>query len=158
MGTSFCVGSRCVNGGTRESGAMSTCVKVMAAQTQNATRRDRRLMRHKRIRKTLNGDEHRPRLSVFRSNKEIYAQVIDDTKGVTLASASSLAKDIRAQLVDLGKKHGSDKESAALVGKALGERCKEAGITLVSFDRGGYKYHGRVAALADGAREAGLDF
>jgi large subunit ribosomal protein L18 len=93
----------------------------------------------------------RPRLCVFRSSKHIYAQVIDDAKGHTLAAASSLEKDLKAAL-----KTGADKAAAAAVGKLLAERAKKAGVGAVTFDRGGYRYHGRVKALADGAREGGL--
>ncbi|GDY07969.1 50S ribosomal protein L18 [Planctomycetia bacterium] len=95
----------------------------------------------------------RLRLSVFRSNKHISAQVIDDASGKTVASASSSEKELREQL-----KNGGNVEAATVVGKKLGERCVQQGITEVVFDRGQYKYHGRVAALADGAREAGLQF
>ena len=102
------------------------------------------------IRRRANG---RPRLSVFRSNKHIYAQVIDDSRGVTLAAASSLDKDLRAQL-----KTGGDREAAAAVGRLLAERAKAAGLSKVVFDRGGYLYHGRVQALAEAARESGLSF
>ena len=93
----------------------------------------------------------RPRLSVFRSNQHIYAQIIDDTKGATLAFASSLEKD-------LGIAKGGNKDAAVTVGKAIAERAKAAGIEAVVFDRGSYLYHGRVKALADAAREAGLSF
>jgi len=93
----------------------------------------------------------RPRLSVHRSNKQIYVQVIDDIKGTTLAAASSLEKD-------LGVKNGGTKEAAEKVGKLIAERAKKAGISQVQFDRGGFVYHGRVKAVADGAREGGLDF
>ncbi|MDP1628418.1 50S ribosomal protein L18 [Parvibaculum sp.] len=93
----------------------------------------------------------RPRLSVFRSSKHIYAQVIDDTRGVTVAAASSLDEKF-------GKKTGTDVAAAGEVGKLLAQRAKEAGVTDVVFDRGGYIYHGRVKALADGAREGGLNF
>lgn len=95
----------------------------------------------------------RPRLSVFRSNKHIYVQVIDDARGVTLASASSLEKDLKAKL-----KSGADRQAAAAVGKLIAERATAAGLTKVVFDRGGYLYHGRVKALADAAREGGLSF
>jgi large subunit ribosomal protein L18 len=101
-----------------------------------------------RLRKLSNG---RPRLSVFRSSKNIYAQVIDDANGVTLAAASSLEGGE-------GKQKGSDKDAAARVGALVAERAKEKGVTDVVFDRGGYIYHGRVKALADAAREAGLNF
>ena len=109
-----------------------------------------RLHRHKRVRGKISGTPERPRLNVFRSNTNIYAQVIDDVSGKTLASASSLEKGF-------GK--GSDCEAAKkVVGQMVAERAKAAGITTVVFDRGGYVYHGRVAALAEGAREGGLEF
>jgi len=110
--------------------------------------------RAQRVRRTLakNGSG-RPRLSVFRSSKHIYAQVIDDAKGHTLAAASSLEKELRSTL-----KTGADKAAAAAVGKLLAERAKKAGVGEVMFDRGGYRYHGRIKALADGAREGGLSF
>ncbi len=104
----------------------------------------------KGIRKRLSGSSDRPRLSVFRSNKGIYAQVIDDQSGVTLVSASSLAKDFSAS--------GTKVEQSKAVGKAIAEKALAAGISKVVFDRNGYLYHGRVKSLADGAREAGLDF
>ncbi len=94
----------------------------------------------------------RPRLSVFRSSKHIYAQVIDDAKGCTLAAASSLEKELKSTL-----KTGADKAAASAVGKLLAERAKKAGVDKVVFDRGGYRYHGRIKALADGAREGGLN-
>jgi large subunit ribosomal protein L18 len=100
--------------------------------------------------KTASG---RPRLSVYRSGRHIYAQIIDDNQGATLASASSLEKDMRGKM-----KTGADKSAATEVGTLVAERAKAAGITTVVFDRGGYIYHGRVKALADAAREAGLDF
>lgn len=101
----------------------------------------------------MEGTENRPRLSVFRSLKHIYAQVIDDREGRTLASASSLDKQVRQQAA-----YGGNIAAAKVVGKVLGERAKQAGVTRVVFDRGGYQYHGRVKALADAAREAGLEF
>lgn len=104
-----------------------------------------------RIRKKVNGVAQRPRLSVFRSNKEIYAQLIDDAQGVTLASASTRNKEY-SQLT------GTKSEKAQQIGKAIAEKAKSLGIESVVFDRGGYLYHGRVKALADGAREAGLKF
>jgi large subunit ribosomal protein L18 len=94
----------------------------------------------------------RLRLSVFRSDKNIYAQLIDDSRGVTLAAASSIEKALK------GKREGGKKAAASAVGKLIAERAKEAGIAKVVFDRGGYRYHGRVKALADGAREGGLEF
>jgi large subunit ribosomal protein L18 len=112
---------------------------------------DRRKARVRRaLRAAANG---RPRLSVFRSSKQIYVQVIDDAQGRTLASASSLEKDLKA-----GLKTGSDVAAAAAVGKLVAERAKAAGVSQVIFDRSGYLYHGRVKALADAAREGGLDF
>jgi large subunit ribosomal protein L18 len=101
-----------------------------------------------RIRKVVSGTPECPRLSVYRSNKAIYAQLIDDTKGVTLASASSSEAEAK----------GTKVEQAALVGKAIAAKAQAAGITTVAFDRGGYLYHGRVKSLADGAREGGLKF
>ncbi len=119
-------------------------------------KRDRnevRVIRHARVRKKISGTPEMPRLCVYRSNKSIYAQVIDDTKGVTLVSASTLDPAIRGQLADV------DKSGAAkLVGKLVAERAVGAGIKNVVFDRGGYVYTGRVQALADAAREAGLNF
>ena len=112
---------------------------------------DRRKARVRRaLRAAANG---RPRLSVFRSSKQIYVQVIDDAQGRTLASASSLEKDLKA-----GLKTGSDVAAAAAVGKLVAERAKAAGVSQVIFDRSGYIYHGRVKALAEAAREGGLDF
>ncbi|TMU57561.1 50S ribosomal protein L18 [Flagellimonas algicola] len=111
---------------------------------------ERRLRIRRRIRKISSGTEARPRLSVFRSNKEIYAQLIDDNKGVTLAAASSRDKDLEAK--------GTKSEVATLVGKAIAEKAKKLGVEAVAFDRGGNLYHGRVKSLAEGAREAGLKF
>lgn len=110
-----------------------------------------RKKRHLRIRKRLSGTAVRPRLNVFRSSKHIYAQLVDDTTGRTLASASSLDKE-------LGLKSGSNIEAAAKVGSLIAKRAKEKGMTEVVFDRGGYLYHGRVKALAEAAREEGLQF
>ena len=112
-----------------------------------------RLRRHWRLRKHINGTAERPRLNVFRSLSNIYAQVIDDQNGVTLVSASSLDKEIKEQNVS-----GGNAEGAKLVGALVAKRAIEKGITTVVFDRGGYIYHGRVAALAEAAREAGLKF
>jgi len=111
---------------------------------------DRRLRIRRRIRKISSGTETRPRLSVFRSNKEIYVQLIDDVNGKTLAAASSRDKDVDAK--------GTKSEIASAVGKAIAEKAKKAGIDTVSFDRGGNLYHGRVKSLAEGAREGGLKF
>ena len=112
------------------------------------SKNDARLRRHKRIRETLSGTAERPRISVFRSNKDIYVQVIDDTTGTTLASSSSKTLKI----------NGSNIEGAKVVGKDIALKCKKANITKVVFDRSGYLYHGRVSALADAARENGLEF
>lgn len=109
--------------------------------------------RHLRVRKRLEGTAERPRLSVYRSGKHIYAQVIDDMKAVTVASASSLDKDVRT-----GLKSGANLEAAKKIGQLVAERAKKAGVASVVFDRGGNLYHGRVAALAEAAREGGLVF
>ena len=103
--------------------------------------------RHRRVRKKVIGSADRPRLAVYRSNKHIYAQVIDDNAGVTLAAASTL----------VASNGGSPKDKAKAVGKAVGDAAKKAGVSRVTFDRGGFKYHGRIQAVADGAREAGLE-
>ncbi|MFN8565217.1 MAG: 50S ribosomal protein L18 [Anaerolineae bacterium] len=109
--------------------------------------------RHRRVRARVNGTPARPRLNVFRSLTNIYAQVIDDESGHTLASASTIDKGVVGQI------DGKNKvEAAKIVGQVLAERAKAAGISAVVFDRGGYRYHGRVAALAEGAREGGLNF
>jgi large subunit ribosomal protein L18 len=113
-------------------------------------RNDVRLRIHKRIRKSLRGTPERPRLAVYRSIAHIYAQIIDDRKGVTIVAASSNDKGSKA--------NGGNVAGAREVGRAVAERAKEKGITKVVFDRGGYLYHGRVKALADAAREAGLEF
>ncbi|MDG1378557.1 MAG: 50S ribosomal protein L18 [Flavobacteriaceae bacterium] len=115
------------------------------------TKNDRRQRIRNRIRKIVSGTEARPRLSVFRSNKEIYAQVIDDVSGRTISAASSRDKDIVAS-------KANKSEAAALVGKSVAEKAMKAGVTTISFDRGGYLYHGRIKSLAEGAREAGLKF
>jgi large subunit ribosomal protein L18 len=115
------------------------------------TKLDRRRRIQLRIRKKINGTAERPRISVFRSNSQIYAQLIDDVTGKTLAAASSLE-------VKEGKAKVTKTETASKVGKALAAKAKEAGVSNVIFDRGGYLYHGRVKALADGAREGGLNF
>ena len=119
-------------------------------------KRDRnevRVIRHARVRKKISGTPDMPRLSVYRSNKHIQAQIIDDTKGITLVAASTLDAALKGQLEEVDKKG-----AAKLVGKLVGERAVQAGIKNVVFDRGGYVYTGRVAAVADGAREAGLEF
>jgi len=112
-----------------------------------------RQKRHYRLRNNISGTPERPRLAVFKSNNHIYAQVIDDIAGHTLVSASTMEKSIASTL-----KSTSDKEAAVVVGSALAKRAVEKGITQVVFDRGGYLYHGKVKALADSAREAGLQF
>lgn len=120
---------------------------------KSAARREARLRRHQRVRQNVAGVPERPRLNVFRSLKHIYGQVIDDTVGHTLVSASTLDQEVRDQLDGLTKS-----EAAKLVGKVLAERALAQGITQVVFDRGGYQYQGRVKALAEAAREAGLEF
>ncbi|MEL7562739.1 50S ribosomal protein L18 [Dehalogenimonas sp. 4OHTPN] len=121
----------------------------MAKMTSQAARKQR----HERLRKTLSGTPERPRLCVFRSLTHIYAQVIDDRRGATLAQASTLDAEIKAPAADHEKM-----AQAELVGKTIARRAQDAGIKEVVFDRGGYKYHGRVKALADAARAAGLSF
>ena len=120
---------------------------------KKASRAEIRQNKHRRIRHHLNGTAATPRLAVFRSNKHIYAQIIDDTVGKTLVSASTLQKDVKAELTNT-----DDIAAAALVGTVIGKKALEAGIDTVVFDRGGYIYHGKVKALADAAREAGLKF
>jgi large subunit ribosomal protein L18 len=122
-------------------------------ETINKLKLTRRTQRKLRTAGSVRGSTERPRLSVFRSVKNILAQIIDDTTGKTLASASSVTKEAKASL-----KHGGNTKAAAEIGKAIAEKAKEKGITQVAFDRSGYKYHGRVKALADAAREAGLKF
>ncbi|MCT8976494.1 50S ribosomal protein L18 [Clostridium sp. CX1] len=113
-------------------------------------RKKSRVRRHLRVRKKIFGTTERPRLAVYRSEKNIYAQIIDDINGITLVSASTLDKDFNGV--------GSNKEAAKVVGEIVAKRALEKGITEVVFDRGGYVYHGRVQNLAEGAREAGLQF
>lgn len=119
----------------------------------NNSRSEARIRRHARVRKKVFGTPDRPRLSVFRSTNEIYAQVIDDLAGNTLVSASSIDNELRSKMSGLKKI-----EQANLVGKAVAERAKGKGIAAVVFDRGGFRYVGRIKALADGAREGGLEF
>jgi large subunit ribosomal protein L18 len=119
----------------------------------NKTRAVARARRHTRVRKDLTGSAQRPRLNVFRSLSGIYAQVIDDQAGQTLVSASTVDRDLRSQVKGMKKS-----EQAKLVGKTVAERAKSKGIETVVFDRGGYRYSGRIKALADGAREGGLQF
>ena len=119
-------------------------------------KRDRnevRVIRHARVRKKISGTPDMPRMSVYRSNKHIQVQIIDDTKGITLAAASTMDPELKGQLEEVDKKG-----AAKLVGKLVAERAAAAGIKSVVFDRGGYVYTGRVASVADGAREAGLEF
>ena len=120
--------------------------------TAASQRHSGRLRRHRRVRKKITGTAERPRLAVFRSNKHITIQVIDDLAGHTIASASSVEPDLRK------KGSGSTVEAAKRVGALAAERAKKAGVTKVVYDRGGFLYHGRVAAAADAAREAGLEF
>ena len=116
-----------------------------------------RVRRHRRVRKRVTGTADRPRLAVFRSNRHMVAQVIDDESGRTLAAASSVEKELRS--VNAGNTGNTgNKEGAAAVGRLVAERAKAAGVSRVVFDRGGFRYHGRVAALADAARDAGLRF
>jgi large subunit ribosomal protein L18 len=117
------------------------------------SRNEMRVHRHKRVRRTVIGTPERPRLNVFRSLEHIYAQVIDDSQGRTVASASTVDADLRGELQSLNKT-----EQAKRVGAALAKRAQAAGVKTVVFDRGGYRYHGRVKALADASREAGLEF
>jgi large subunit ribosomal protein L18 len=113
-------------------------------------KRNDRIRRHRRVRKKVQGTTERPRLAVFRSNKHISAQVIDDSTGRTLAAASSLEADLRSS--------GGNVEGAKKVGELVASRAKDAGVTQVVFDRGGFRYHGRIASLADAARTSGLEF
>ena len=115
------------------------------------TKNERRQRIKSRIRKTVTGTSAQPRLAVYRSNKEIYAQLINDVTGETIAAASSRDKDLSTE-------KGTKTEIATLVGKSIGEKALKAGVSNITFDRGGYLYHGRVKSLAEGAREAGLKF
>lgn len=117
------------------------------------SRTEVRLKKHRRIRNHISGTAQRPRLAVFRSNNHMYAQIIDDTAGNTLVSASTLQKEVKEKL-----EKTDDVEAAAYVGTVIAQRALEKGIHTVVFDRGGYIYHGKVKALADAAREAGLEF
>ncbi|GMQ92622.1 MAG: 50S ribosomal protein L18 [Acidimicrobiia bacterium] len=114
------------------------------------TRTDARRRRHFRVRKSVDGTASKPRLAVFRSNKHIYAQVIDDESGRTIASASSKESAVKGKTLTV--------DTATEVGALVGARAKDAGVSRVAFDRGGFKYHGRIRALADAARESGLEF
>ena len=121
-------------------------------------KRERRERAHQRVRTRVRGTSERPRLSVYKSLRFIYAQVIDDERGVTLAQANSADPDIRQRLTGASSNSGSNKDAAKLVGEAVAERAKAKGIEKVVFDRGGYIYHGNVKTLADAAREKGLQF
>lgn len=125
----------------------------MSLVIKKINKNENRLQRHKRVRKKVSGTTTRPRLCVFRSAKNIYAQIIDDTNRVTLVSASSLDADVKGAV-----NYSGNKEAAKKVGEAVAKKAIEKGITEVVFDRGGYIYHGRVQELAEGAREAGLKF
>jgi large subunit ribosomal protein L18 len=114
------------------------------------TLREHRINRHRRVRKRVSGSPERPRLAVFRSNRHVYAQLIDDHAGATIASASTLEPELKGA--------GNTAATAGTVGRLLAERAKDKGITTAVFDRGGFLYHGKVKALADGAREGGLKF
>ncbi len=114
------------------------------------TRTDARRRRHFRVRKSVHGTASKPRLAVFRSNKHIYAQVINDESGRTIASASSKESAVKGKTLTV--------DTATEVGKLVGARAKDAGVSVVAFDRGGFMYHGRIKALADAARETGLEF
>ncbi len=124
-------------------------ISVLKKTNKNANR----LQRHKRVRRKVSGTTQRPRLCVFRSSNNIYAQIIDDANRVTLTAASSLDAEVKGAV-----NHGGNKEAAKMVGAMIAKRAIEKGITEVVFDRGGYLYHGRVQELAEGAREAGLKF
>ena len=117
------------------------------------SRSEVRLNKHRKLRNRFSGTAERPRLAVFRSNNHMYAQIIDDTVGNTLVSASTLQKDVKAEL-----EKTNNVEAAAYVGTVIAKKALEKGITTVVFDRGGYIFHGKVKALADAAREAGLEF
>lgn len=118
---------------------------------KKVSRNDMRIARHNRVREKISGNANAPRLNVFRSNKNIFAQIIDDEKAITLVSASSIDKELKLE-------NGSNIEAATKVGELLAKRAKKQKITKVTFDRGGYQYHGRVEALANAARENGLEF
>ena len=125
----------------------------MSILLKKVNRNKQRIKRHYSIRNKIAGTPERPRLNIFKSSKHIYAQVIDDVTGTTLACASTVDKELKEKLAGMTKS-----EAAKLVGKTVGERAKNKGIDTVVFDRGGYLYHGRVQLLAEGARESGLEF
>eukprot|EP00270_Netrium_digitus_P011186 TRINITY_DN353_c0_g1_i1.p1 TRINITY_DN353_c0_g1~~TRINITY_DN353_c0_g1_i1.p1 ORF type:complete len:192 (+),score=27.84 TRINITY_DN353_c0_g1_i1:18-593(+) len=141
--------------GENVSQSLAERMSGLVIEAREPTRREKLKTRHMRIRRKLNGTTERPRLAVFRSNKHIYAQVIDDTQQHTLAAASTLTPSLRTEL---NLTAGPTIEASKQVGFALGKLCVEKGITKVAFDRGGFVYHGKIKALADGAREGGLDF
>ncbi len=129
------------------------CAEMELKMVSKKSRQEVRAKKHKRMRNRISGTAERPRLSVFRSNNHMYAQIIDDTTQNTLVAASTLEKEIKAEL-----EKTNDVDAAAYVGTVIGKRAVEKGINTVVFDRGGYIYQGKVAALADAAREAGLEF
>ncbi|MEQ9620266.1 MAG: 50S ribosomal protein L18 [Deltaproteobacteria bacterium] len=122
---------------------------------KRASRKIKKALRHSRVRRKISGNAERPRLSVFKSSRHIYAQIIDDVSANTLVSASSLTPEVKGLL---GEENKKKVEEAKIVGKYLGELALSKGIKQVSFDRGGYPYHGRIKSFADAAREAGLEF
>jgi large subunit ribosomal protein L18 len=128
-------------------------MKGVPLMITKADKNKARLKRHLRVRKKIEGTTTRPRLNIFRSSKHMYAQVIDDTTGVTLVAASTQDQELKAAIGN-----GGNVEAARKVGELIAKRAKEKGVIQVVFDRGGYLYHGRVQALADAAREAGLEF
>lgn len=128
-------------------------MKGVSSMLKKADKNAIRLQRHKRVRRKISGTTQRPRLSVFRSSNNIYAQIIDDTNRVTLVAASSLEAEVKGAV-----NHTGNKEAAKLVGQLVAKKAVEKGITEVVFDRGGYLYHGRIKELAEAAREAGLKF
>jgi large subunit ribosomal protein L18 len=132
-------------------GTVSAAAKKRAGSRVSAKRRIARGHRHHRLRKKVNGTAQRPRLAVHRSSRHMFVQLIDDLAGATLASASTMESDVRAL-------EGDKKARATKVGELIAARARAAGVTAVVFDRGGYDYHGRIAALADAAREGGLEF
>ena len=125
------------------------------SRTRANTRQDRRVRRHRRVRKKVQGTTQRPRLVVYRSLNQMEGQIVDDARGVTLIGISTLSAAVRA---GLGEEDTTKTAKSRLAGRLLAEQAREAGITSVVFDRGGYLYHGRVKAFADGAREGGLEF
>lgn len=123
------------------------------ADIKAKTKYQARKRRHRRVRKHVDGTAQRPRMNIYRSLNNIFVQIIDDVEGRTIVSASTIDSEVAAKIVDKTKV-----EASKIVGQVIAERAKNAGVTNVVFDRGGYKYHGRVAAVAEGAREAGLEF